>query len=92
MIYVVQPGDTLWKLSQETGISVEEIAWLNQIPDPDVLIPGQALVLLAFSPIASAVPAFTGEMKSDIGLSSAINSISIVCSIVIIVSLLMVLL
>jgi len=49
-------------------------------------------VLLAFSPIASAVPAFTGEMKSDVGLSSAINSISIVCSIVIIVSLLMVLL
>ena len=52
----------------------------------------QALVLVAFSPIASAVPAFTGEMKSDVGLSSAINSISIVCSIVIIVSLLMVLL
>ena len=48
----------------------------------------QALVILAFSPIASAAPAFTGDMKGDVGLSSAINSISIVCSIVIIVTLL----
>jgi predicted permease len=48
----------------------------------------QALVILVFSPIASAAPAFTGDLKGDVGLSSAINSISIVCSIVIIVSLL----
>ena len=48
----------------------------------------QALVILAFSPIASAAPAFTGDMKGDVGLSSAVNSISIVCSIVIIVALL----
>ena len=48
----------------------------------------RALVILAFSPIASAAPAFTGDMKGDVGLSSAVNSISIVCSIVIIVALL----
>lgn len=52
----------------------------------------QALVILAFSPIASAAPAFTGDMKGDVGLSSAINSISIVCSIVIIVALLVIML
>lgn len=52
----------------------------------------QALVILAFSPIASAAPAFTGDMKGDVGLSSAINSISIICSIVIIVTLLVVML
>jgi len=45
MIYVVQPGDTLWKISQESGIPVEEIAWLNQIRDPELLIPGQSLLL-----------------------------------------------
>lgn len=52
----------------------------------------QALVILAFSPIGSAVPAFTGELKNDVGLSSAINSISIVISIVVIVTLLSVML
>lgn len=50
----------------------------------------KTLVLLVFSPIGSAVPAFTGEMKSDVGLSSAINSISIICSIVFIVLLLII--
>lgn len=48
----------------------------------------QALVILAFSPIGAAVPAFTGELNEDVGLSSAINSICIVISIVIIVTLL----
>lgn len=52
----------------------------------------QALVILAFSPIGSAVPGFTGEIKGDVGLSSALNSISIIVSIVIIVTLLSVML
>lgn len=52
----------------------------------------QTLVILVFSPIGSAVPPFTSELKGDVGLSSAINSISIICSIVIIVTLLSVML
>ena len=52
----------------------------------------QALVILAFAPIGSAVPGFTGEMKGDVGLSSALNSMTMVISIVIIVSLLFVML
>lgn len=48
----------------------------------------QALVILAFSPIGAVVPAFTAELKGDVGLSSAVNSMAIVISIVIIVSLL----
>ena len=52
----------------------------------------QTLVILAFSPIGSAIPVFTAELGEDVGLSSAINSIAIVISIVIIVTLLMVML
>ena len=44
----------------------------------------QAVVILLFSPIASAVPAFTGQISGDTGLSSAINSIAIVISIAIV--------
>ena len=43
----------------------------------------KTLTLLAFAPIGSAVPAFTNELKGDVGLSSAVNSICIICSIVI---------
>ena len=52
----------------------------------------QTLVILAFAPIGAAVPGFVGEMKGDVGLSSAINSICMVISIAAIVSLLMVML
>ena len=52
----------------------------------------QALVLLVFSPIASAVPAFTARLRCDSGLSSAINSMSIVCSITFMVALLLIML
>ena len=52
----------------------------------------QALVILAFSPIGSAVPGFTNEMKGDVGLSSALNSMTMVISICIIVALLFVML
>lgn len=51
-----------------------------------------AVVILLFSPIASAAPAYTGELGGDAGLAAAVNSVSILCSIPIIVSLLLVLL
>ena len=52
----------------------------------------QTLAILALSPIGSAVPVFTAELGEDEGLSSAINSIAIVISIVLIVTLLLVML
>lgn len=42
----------------------------------------QALVLISFGPISSVSPAFTARLGGDLELSSAINSISIVLSIV----------
>lgn len=51
----------------------------------------KALVILVFSPISSATPAFTRELGEDVGLSSALNSLSIVISIPAIVALLLIL-
>lgn len=48
----------------------------------------QTLVILAFSPLTSTSPFYTAELKEDVGLASAINSISIVISIAIVVTLL----
>ena len=50
------------------------------------------LVILAVSPIGSAVPGFTEELKGDVGLSCSINSLTILISIIIIVTLLLFLL
>ena len=48
----------------------------------------QALAFLVFSPISAAVPAFTADIGEDFGLSSALNSISALISIVCIVTVL----
>ena len=59
---------------------------------PAALETRQTLALLAFSPIASAAPAFTDELGGDAGLSSAINSLSIIISLVCIVCVLLLIL
>lgn len=52
----------------------------------------QTLAILVFAPVASAAPAFTADLKGDIGLSSAVNSMSILISICCIVGVIAVVL
>lgn len=52
----------------------------------------QTLALLVFSPIASAAPAFTSELGGDVGLSSAVNALSIIISLLCIVAVLLLIL
>lgn len=42
----------------------------------------QALAIVAFGPVSSVSPAFTGKIGGDVELSSAINSLTIVTSII----------
>ncbi|WP_172370887.1 LysM peptidoglycan-binding domain-containing protein [Sporosarcina jiandibaonis] len=44
-IHVVQRGESLYAIGRTYGISVEEIATANEIPDPSRLVVGQALVI-----------------------------------------------
>lgn len=52
----------------------------------------QALAIVSFGPISSVSPAFTGKLGGDVELSSAVNSLSIVLSIVSITLVLIVML
>lgn len=49
-IYVVQGGDTLTSIAQRSGSSVSELSYINQLPFPYALTPGQSL----FLPVADA--------------------------------------
>lgn len=51
----------------------------------------KVLVILVFSPIGSAAPPYTAELEGDVGLASALNSLSIIISIIVITTLLTVL-
>lgn len=52
----------------------------------------QALAIVSFGPVSSVSPAFTGKLEGDVELSSAVNSLSIVLSIVSITMVLIVML
>ena len=48
-----------------------------------------ALMILALAPLPTSSVAYTEDLKGDVGMASAINSIAIVCSIVLIVAVLL---
>jgi LysM repeat protein len=43
--YTIQKGDTLWDISKRTGISVPDLAVMNNIRDPSRIMPGQEITL-----------------------------------------------
>lgn len=86
-----QTGTILKLLSIRYAIATI-LALISYYLLPFALEVRQALVILVFSPIGSAVPGFTEELKGDVGLSSALNSFAMVISITITVVLLIVML
>ena len=76
-----------WRYGTGILMAVAAYFWL-----PFALEVRQAIALIALGPVSSVSPAFTGRMGGDVELSSAVNSLSIVISIVMITGALAVLL
>ncbi|MBA1334817.1 MAG: hypothetical protein HPY66_0437 [Firmicutes bacterium] len=45
VVYVVQPGDTLWKVAKKYSTTIEELVKINELEEPDKLVPGQKLII-----------------------------------------------
>jgi LysM repeat protein len=43
--YVIQAGDNLWAIAQRYGTTVAALAQLNNIPDPELIHPGNILLI-----------------------------------------------
>lgn len=43
--YTVRPGDTLWAIARRFGTTVEALVQANDIPDPNLIYPGQVLTI-----------------------------------------------
>ena len=44
-IHVVQPGDTLYRLARQYGVSMDRLIYDNQLPDPSRLVVGQTILV-----------------------------------------------
>jgi LysM repeat protein len=45
-VHVVRPGDTLFRIAQMYQTTVERILEINHIPNPDLIFPGQRLIIM----------------------------------------------
>ena len=46
VIYMVQKGDSLWKIAKKYCTTVADIAAVNEIENPDLIYPGQKLLII----------------------------------------------
>jgi len=45
-VYVVQPGDSLWKIAKKYNTGIDELAAVNELENPNKIVPGQKLLIL----------------------------------------------
>jgi uncharacterized YkwD family protein/spore coat assembly protein SafA len=70
--YIVQPGDTLWKISVRYQVGLSEIIEANpQFPNPNLIYPGQKVyvpILDNVKQIENEVVRLTNEQRAKYGL------------------------
>ena len=52
-IHVVKEGESLWNLSRQFGVTIEQIVNVNQLETPEKLVVGQALVIPTVSTVSA---------------------------------------
>jgi murein DD-endopeptidase MepM/ murein hydrolase activator NlpD len=80
LIYIVQPGDTLYAIATQFGVPVELLATANNIDDPNQLSIGQRLLIPPQSSIPAGVTthaARPGETLHSLGLSYQVQELRI---------------
>ncbi|MDE0653716.1 MAG: LysM domain-containing protein [bacterium] len=45
LVYEIQPGDTLFSIARQFGVSLDELVEINNIENPDLINAGQQLVI-----------------------------------------------
>ncbi len=45
-VYIVKPGDSLWKIAKKYKTSIDKIVKINDIPDPDKIDVGQKILII----------------------------------------------
>jgi hypothetical protein len=46
VLYIVQPGDSLWKIAKKYSTTVDNLLRINNLNEKDILMPGQQILIL----------------------------------------------
>lgn len=75
--YTVQNGDTLWEIALKYGTTVQEIADINGIENPNLIFPGQVLQILENSMVEGKEERGTGSIIYTVKRGDTISEIAI---------------
>lgn len=74
--YIVQKGDTLWKIANRYGTTVQEIVDINNIENPNWIYPGQELRIVTNSTIAGNEARETGSITYTVQKGNTLSQIA----------------
>ena len=75
--YTVQSGDNLWKIALKYGTTVQEIAHINGIENPNLIYPGQVLQILENSTVEGKEERGTGSIVYTVKRGDTISKIAV---------------
>lgn len=61
IIHVVQPGETIYSIAQKYNVSPQKIIMDNELTEPNVIVPGQTIVILKPNQVHVVKPSDTLE-------------------------------
>lgn len=76
--YTIQSGDTLWQIALKYGTTVQEIANINGISNPNLIYPGQVLRILENSTVEGKEERGTGSIVYTVKRGDTISKIAMV--------------
>lgn len=74
MNYIVKSRDSLYKIAKNHNIAVEDILESNHIPNPDLIYPGQEIIILEHKGKAKTASTKIKHNKDDDGPISFITN------------------
>lgn len=74
--YTVKSGDTLYEIAMRYGTTVQEIAQINNISNPNLIFPGQQLRILSNSTVPSQETRATGSITYTVQRGNTLSQIA----------------
>ena len=74
--YTIQSGDTLWEIARKYGTTVQEIASINNIQNPNLIYPGETIRILTNSTTTGEETRGTGDIIYTVQRGNTLSEIA----------------